>query len=78
MPIKPYSHPDDEQQRQQRVNEPFISYGYDTNASVSPIQFTVEELKKELELSMEQSRMGLGLSQEEMLNRKPSWNTIAL
>lgn len=73
MPIKPYSHPDDEQQCQQCVNEPFISYGYDANATVSPIQFTVEELKKELELSMEQSRMGLGISQDEMLNRKPSW-----
>lgn len=73
MPIKPYSHQDDEQQHQQRMNEPFISYGYDTNALASPIQFTVEELKKELELSIEQSRMGLGISQEEMLNRKPSW-----
>lgn len=39
----------------------------------SPIQFTLEELKKELKVSMEESRKGLGLSQEEMLNRKPSW-----
>ena len=39
----------------------------------SPIQFTVEELKSELRVSMEQSGMGLGISQEEMLKRKPSW-----
>ena len=105
MPVKPYSHPDDEQQHQQRLNEPSLAYGYDLNAlkveaigllmdidtpallhkaidslshilkegSGSPIQFTVEELKDELKVSVEQSSMGLGISQEEMLNRKPSW-----
>lgn len=105
MPVKPYSHPSDEQQNQQRLNEPSFAYGYDMNAlkveaigllmnldtpallrkaidslahilkeeTGSPIQFTIEELKEELKVSIEQSGMGLGISQEEMLNRKPSW-----
>lgn len=102
MPIKPYSHFEDEHLH---LNEPTSAYGYDVNALkveainllmsidtpallrkaidslshisreevISPIQFTVEELKNELDISMKESQMGLGLSQKEMLNRKPAW-----
>lgn len=36
----------------------------------APCQFTVEELKEELRKSREESRLGLGISNEEMIRRK--------
>ena len=36
----------------------------------APCQFTVEELKEELRKSREESRLGLGISNEEMMRRK--------
>ncbi|MDR1939132.1 MAG: hypothetical protein LBQ73_11640 [Tannerellaceae bacterium] len=40
----------------------------------SPIQFTVEELKERLLISIEESRRGVpGVSHEEMLKRSPEW-----
>jgi hypothetical protein len=39
----------------------------------SPIQYTVEELKERLLISLEESRQGLGVSHEEMLKRNAEW-----
>lgn len=42
----------------------------------SPCQFTAEELRDGVRLAMEQSRQGLGITQEEMRNRKRPWKKI--
>ena len=41
--------------------------------SVPPCQFTSQELKAGIRIAMEQSRQGLGLTNEEMRNRKRPW-----
>ncbi len=40
---------------------------------IPPCQFTPEELRAGVRISMEQSRQGLGLTNEEMRNRKRPW-----
>lgn len=39
----------------------------------SPIQFTLEELKDQLAIAQEESRLGLGVDHEEILKREPQW-----
>lgn len=44
--------------------------------SIPPCQFTPEELRAGVRIAMEQSRQGLGLTNEEMRNRKRPWRKI--
>lgn len=44
--------------------------------SIPPCQFTKEELRDGVRIAMEQSRQGLGLTNEEMRNRKRPWRKI--
>lgn len=39
----------------------------------SPVQFTLEELKEQLTIAQEESRLGLGIDHEEVLKRDPQW-----
>lgn len=41
--------------------------------SIPPCQFTSDELRAGVRIAMEQSRQGLGLTSEEMRNRKRPW-----
>lgn len=49
------------------------SLGKNERCSVPPCQFTPDELRAGVRIAMEQSRQGLGLTNEEMLNRKRPW-----
>ncbi len=44
--------------------------------SIPPCQFTPEELRAGVRIAMEQSRQGLGLTNEEMRNRKRPWRKM--
>ena len=50
-----------------------LSQAVDYLRSVPPCQFTSQELKAGIRIAMEQSRQGLGLTNEEMRNRKRPW-----
>ncbi|WP_321330840.1 hypothetical protein [uncultured Bacteroides sp.] len=39
----------------------------------APCQFTVEELKEEVEKSMKQAEQGLGYTTEEIIKLRPQW-----
>lgn len=47
--------------------------GKDGKSAVPPCQFTPDELRAGIRTAMEQSRQGLGLTSEEMRNRKRPW-----
>lgn len=70
MTTKPYK--SNETIEPGKVSEPSISYGM-TQDTCSPCQYTAEELRQRVYLAIEQSKQGLGLSQEEMRLRKPVW-----
>lgn len=46
---------------------------WNERCSVPPCQFTPDELRADVRIAMEQSRQGLGLTNDEMLNRKRPW-----
>lgn len=49
------------------------SLGRNECNSVPPCQFTSDELRAGIRIAKEQSRLGLGLTNEEMRNRKRPW-----
>ena len=56
------------------VNEPIASYGFsETVRQSSPAQYTLEELKAHLAISLEDIKAGRIYNHEEIPNLRPQW-----
>ncbi|WP_293715286.1 hypothetical protein [uncultured Parabacteroides sp.] len=59
---------------QSTVNEPIASYGFsETVGQSSPAQYTLDELKAHLAISLEDIKAGRIYSHEEIPNLRPQW-----